>query len=60
MPGADFFDMEADFEGGFQYGGGFRGADLIKRRILEAAFNMEADSGGGFTYRGRFWRRLFY
>jgi hypothetical protein len=36
MPGADFFDMEADFEGGFQYGGGFWGRIYLQRQILEA------------------------
>jgi hypothetical protein len=28
--------MEADFGGGFQYGGGFRGQIYLRRRILEA------------------------
>ena len=46
--------MEADFGGGFEYGGGFRGRISIWRRILEADFNMEADSGGGFQYEGGF------
>jgi hypothetical protein len=41
--------MEVDFEGGLQYGGGFRGriaiweADFIWRWIMGADFNMESD-----------------
>ena len=36
VPGAFFLKMEADFGGGFQYGGGFRGQISIWRRIPEA------------------------
>jgi hypothetical protein len=48
MLGVDFFNMEADFGGRFQYGGRFRGF-----------FNMGADSRGSFQYGGRFRGQIY-
>jgi hypothetical protein len=41
--------MEVDFEGGLQYGGGFRGRVAIWRWILEADFIWRWNMGADFN-----------
>jgi hypothetical protein len=55
------FNMEANYRGGFTYGGGFWSRlfySVYIKGMSGAFFNMEADLGGGFTYVGGFWRQI--